>query len=76
MKKRRNTSPGHWQWFTSCVSTTLVLLLLGLVVLFGLTAHELSRNVRENLTVTLLLDDDLDSEELVRKNVFEVLRSS
>ena len=61
MKKRRNTSPGHWQWFTSCVSTTLVLLLRGLVVLFGLTAHELSRNVRENLTVTLLLDDDLDS---------------
>ena len=64
MKKRRNTSPGHWQWFTSCVSTTLVLLLLGLVVLFGLTANELSRNVRENLTVTLLLDDDLDSLDL------------
>lgn len=61
MKKKRNTSPGRWQWFTSCVSTTLVLLLLGLVVLFGLTARELSRNVRENLTVTLLLDDDLDS---------------
>lgn len=61
--KKRNTSPGRWQWFTSCVSTTLVLLLLGLVVLFGLTALELSRNVRENLTVTLLLDDDLDSLE-------------
>lgn len=61
--KKRNTSPGQWQWFTSCVSTTLVLLLLGLVVLFGLTALELSRNVRENLTVTLLLDDDLDSLE-------------
>ena len=61
MKKKRNTIPGRWQWFTSCVSTTLVLLLLGLVVLFGLTARELSRNVRENLTVTLLLDDDLDS---------------
>ena len=61
--KKRNTSPGRWQWFTSCVSTTLVLLLLGLVVLFGLTALELSRSVRENLTVTLLLDDDLDSLE-------------
>ncbi|MCR5180558.1 MAG: permease-like cell division protein FtsX [Bacteroidaceae bacterium] len=61
MKKKTNNYPGHWQWFTSCVSTTLVLLLLGLVVLFGLSARELSRNVRENLTVTLLLDDDLDS---------------
>lgn len=49
------------QWFTSTVSTTLVLLLLGLVVLFGLVAHQLSHNVRENLTVTLLLDDDLDT---------------
>lgn len=61
MKKKRNTIPGRWQWFTSCISTTLVLVLLGLVVLFGLTARELSRSVRENLTVTLLLDDDLDS---------------
>ena len=61
MKKKRNTIPGRWQWFTSCISTTMVLVLLGLVVLFGLTAHELSRDVRENLTVTLLLDDDLDS---------------
>ena len=51
------------QWFTSCVSTTLVLLLLGMVVLFGLSAHELSRTVRENFTVTLLLDDDLDLDE-------------
>lgn len=51
------------QWFTSCVSTTLVLLLLGLVVLFGLSAHNLSDKVRENLTVTLLLDDDLDSAD-------------
>lgn len=51
------------QWLTSCISTTLVLLLLGLVVLFGLSAHELSRNVRENFTVTLLLDDDLDLDD-------------
>ena len=51
------------QWFTSFVSTTLVLLLLGLVVLFGLSAHELSRTVRENFTVTLLLDDDLDLDD-------------
>ena len=51
------------QWFTSTVSTTLVLLLLGLVVLLGLVARELSNDVRENLTVTLLLDDDLNDED-------------
>lgn len=51
------------QWFTATVSTTLVLVLLGLVVLFGLVANQLSRDVRENLTVTLLLDDDLNTSE-------------
>lgn len=51
------------QWFTSCVSTTLVLVLLGLVVLFGLSAHELSQTVRENFTVTLLLDDDMGIDD-------------
>ena len=49
------------QWLTSTISITLVLLLLGLVVLFGLSAHQLSDSVRENLTITLLLDDDVDS---------------
>lgn len=53
----------NMQWFTSFVSTTLVLLLLGLVVLFGLSAHELSQTVREDFTVTLLLDDDLDLDD-------------
>ena len=53
----------NMQWFTSCVSTTLVLLLLGLVVLFGLSAHELSQTVRENFTITILLDDDMDKDD-------------
>lgn len=63
MKKKRHSVFGRWQWLTSCISTTLVLLLLGLVVLFGLSARELSRSVKENFTVTLLLDDDLDDDE-------------
>ena len=51
------------QWLTSCISTTLVLLLLGLVVLFGLSARKLSQSVRENLTITLLLDDDVETPQ-------------
>ena len=51
------------QWLTSCISTTLVLLLLGLVVLFGLSARALSDSVRENLTITLLLDDDVETAQ-------------
>jgi cell division transport system permease protein len=52
---------GRMQWLTSCISTTLVLLLLGLVVLCSLSAYRLSEAVRENLVVTLILDDDVDS---------------
>ena len=63
MKKKKNRTFGRMQWLTSCISTTLVLLLLGLVVLFGLSARELSKSVRENLTVTLLLDDDVETGE-------------
>ena len=51
---------GRMQWLTSCVSTTLVLTLLGLLVLCSLSAYRLSETVRENFTVTLLLDDDVD----------------
>ncbi len=63
MKKNRNRTFAQMQWLTSCISTTLVLLLLGLVVLFGLSARELSQSVRESLTVTLLLDDDVETDE-------------
>lgn len=63
MKKKRHKIFGRMQWLTSCISTTLVLLLLGLVVLFGLSARQLSKDVKENFTVTLLLDDDLEEAD-------------
>lgn len=57
------------QLFTSCVSTTLVLVLLGLVVFFGLTAHKLSRTVREELIVTVLLSDEATDKDADRFQV-------
>lgn len=60
---KRNKTFGRMQWLTSCISMTLVLLLLGLVVLFGLSARQLSQSVREHLTVTLLMDDDVEAGE-------------
>lgn len=54
------------QMFTSCISTTMVLVLLGLVVLFVLTARRLSDTVKENLTVTVLLNDEAASTEIQR----------
>lgn len=51
------------QVITLCISTTMVLTLLGLVVLSVLTAHNLSDYVRENLTVTVVLNDSVTEKE-------------
>lgn len=52
------------QFITACLSTSLVLLLLGSVVLVVLTAGRLSDHVRENLELSLLLNDDVKTEDV------------
>lgn len=51
------------QAVTLCISTTMVLILLGLVVLSVLTTRNLSDYVRENLTVTVMLGDSVTAQE-------------
>jgi len=41
------------QFITSCISTMLVLLLLGMVVFFVMTANNLSVYVRENINFSV-----------------------
>jgi len=67
--KRRKILKVSWilQGITSTISTSLLLILLGLVVLLSLTARVVADSVRENLTVTVVLDDDAltaDAERL------------
>ena len=47
----------RWQFLTSTISTTMVLLLLGVLVIFVLTAREIRRYVQQDLTVTVVLAD-------------------
>lgn len=54
------------QVVTLCISTTMVLVLLGLVVLSVLTARNLSNYVKENLTVTVMLNDTVSVNEAHR----------
>ena len=54
------------QFITACVSTSLVLLLLGSVVLVVLTAGRLSDYVRENLELSLLLNDNIEKKDVER----------
>lgn len=52
------------QFITASISTTLVLVLLGIIVLFVLTAHNLSTFVKENINVSVLISDELDSLQI------------
>ena len=62
---KKTTSRSHtgMNTVTSCISTTLVLLLMGTVVFFVTVADKLSDSLRENFTVSLLLDDDMPASE-------------
>ncbi len=48
---------------TLCISTALVLILLGLVVFFTLTGRNLSSYVKENLVVSMMLEQDMTDPE-------------
>ena len=52
------------QFITSCISTTLVLILLGTITMFVLMAQNLSTYVRENINVSVLLSDDLVEDDV------------
>lgn len=52
------------QTITTTISTTLVLVVLGIIVLFVLTAHNLSNFVKENINVSVLISDELDSLQI------------
>ena len=65
MGKKRKKASGRQklQAVTLCISTALVLILLGLVVFSVLTARNLSAYVKQNLVVTMFLDNEVTSPE-------------
>lgn len=64
MSKRKRKSGGALSAVTACISTTMVLILLGSVVMTVMTAVNFSRSVRENFTVEVLLDDSISTRDL------------
>ena len=58
-KKKRVRNRRGMQAVTLCISTTMVLVLLGMVVFFVLSARHLSAHMKENLTVTVMLKDSV-----------------
>ncbi len=68
MKKEITTSKHkfHLIHFTSIFSMSLVLLLVGLLCLLLFTARDLSIYVRENINISVLLDDDAGKSDVIR----------
>jgi cell division transport system permease protein len=65
MKRRKKNAGSRrgMQMVTLCISTAMVLVLLGLVVVSVLTSRNLSQWVKENLTVTVMLKDEVSVNE-------------
>ena len=66
--KSRNNAVSYFdmQFITSSISTTLVLLLLGLVVFFVLAGNNLSVYVRENINFSVLISDDMKETDILK----------
>ncbi|WP_418698885.1 cell division protein FtsX [Bacteroides sp.] len=66
--KGKNNSVSYFdmQFITSSISTTLVLLLLGMVVFFVLAAHNLSVYVKENINFSVLISDDMKESDILK----------
>lgn len=66
--KSKNNAVSYFdmQFITSSISTTLVLLLLGLVVFFVLAANNLSVYVRENINFSVLISDDMKESDILK----------
>lgn len=65
-KVKKSSSFFNMQFITSSISTMLVLLLLGMVVFFILSANNLSNYVRENIGFTVLISDDMKESEILK----------
>lgn len=65
MRKSRNLEKRRHglQMVTLCISTTMVLTLWGLVMLSVLTAHNLQKNLRENVEISVILGDTIAKED-------------
>lgn len=63
-KKKKSGSQQRLQGITLCISTTMVLILLGMVIFSVLTAHNLSAYVKENLSLTVMLSDNVTNKDV------------
>ena len=62
-KKKHKSHPGRFDSMTAFISTTMVLVLVGTIVFFTTMADALSRSVKENFTIEILLEDSISAAQ-------------
>lgn len=60
-KKHHRHHPGRLDSLTACISTMMVLVLIGTITFFAAVADNLGRSVKENFTVEVLLEDSMSN---------------
>ena len=63
MAKKKVSEGTSMNVVTACISTTLMLVLLGTVIFFVCFAHSFSNSLKENFTVTLMLDENITQHQ-------------
>lgn len=64
MAKQKKKGKIDLLFITACISTSLVLLLIGIVALLLLTANDLSRHLKQEMTVEVILGESITSGQL------------
>lgn len=59
MAKQKKKRKIDLLFITACISTSLVLLLIGIVALLLITANDLSRHLKQEMTVEVVLKEDI-----------------
>ena len=64
--KKRKTTTWRILAIINTIITTMVLILLGMVLLLTLTANVVGDSVKENLVVTVVLQEDVPTEDALK----------
>ena len=65
-KHRKGRKTGKFGTITTCISTTMVLILLGIIVLFVTVGTNYSKQLREGLTVEVMLSDSITPSQFIQ----------
>lgn len=62
-KRKKHRKPGVLNSFTACISTAMVLVLVGIIVFFSMMVGSIERSVKENFSVQVLLEDSVSQND-------------